>query len=157
MFCPGGMIDTVLYNTKCAKKENYLKIQIYKMHCFFFLMFLEDMLNSAFKIDEVSRWEKKKGVVCQSLNGSSPIECIENSSDDLLLSRPVIVGYKMLFHSRWMVKSSKLHSFRNERIASRNRRPYRLIRSTVTSVTSWLHLSKCSKIQPFCSWHSQLC
>lgn len=30
------------------------------MHCFFFLMFLEDMLNSAFKIDEVSRWEKKK-------------------------------------------------------------------------------------------------
>lgn len=111
------------------------------------------MLNAAFTIDKVSKWEKKKDVICQSLNGGSPAERIENSSDELLLNRPVIIGYRMLFHSRWMVKSSKLHSFRNEGITNRNRRPYRLIRSTVTSIISWFHLCKCSKMQPFCSWH----
>lgn len=94
---------------------------------------------------------EKKGVICKSLNEGNPTECIENSSNELLLNRPVVIGYRMLFHSRWMVKSSKLHSFRNEGIANRNRRPYRLIRSSVTSVTSWLHLSKCNKIQPFFS------
>lgn len=29
------MTDTVLYSTKYAKKENYLKIEIYKMYRFF--------------------------------------------------------------------------------------------------------------------------
>lgn len=57
------MTDTILDNTKYAKKENYLKIEIYKMHWFllgFFFLFLQDTLNAAFTIDEVSRWEKKK-------------------------------------------------------------------------------------------------
>lgn len=35
MFCPGGITGTVLYNTKYAKKENYLETEIYKMYRFF--------------------------------------------------------------------------------------------------------------------------
>jgi len=61
------------------------------------------------------------------------------------------LGLTVLFHSRQMVKTSNPPSLRNERIVNSNRRPRRLIRSTVNSVTSWLHLANQSKIQPFCS------
>lgn len=148
------MTDTILYNTKYAKKENDLKIEIYKMYRFFVVaaVFLGHAKCSLYNWWSL-QMRGKKGVICQSLNGGSPTERTENFRHELPLNRPVIIGYRMLFHSRWMVKSSKQHSFRNEEITNRNRRPYRLIRSTVTSVTSWLHLSKCSNIQPFCSWH----
>lgn len=155
IFCPGGMTTPSSIILNMQRKKINLKFRYTKCTAFFVVVaaVFAEYAKQHLQLKKSSDEREKKGVICKSLNEGNPTECIENSSNELLLNRPVVIGYRMLFHSRWMVKSSKLHSFRNEGIANRNRRPYRLIRSSVTSVTSWLHLSKCSKIETFCSWH----